>query len=180
MTRTGVAVPEPRVRPAEPVEQLDEPALDQAGIAGRVLGLDGEVERPSGVRDELEEPLEGQHPTAVDAQRVGVDAVVPGPEVELVELGQLEGRDDAAGVAGAVDPAVVDADEVTVGGQAYVALERIGARVDGPLVGGHRVLGRLGRGAPVRDHLDRSRPAREGRHIESHETTSSALKASRA
>ena len=35
-----------RVRPAEPVEQLDEPALDQAGIAGRVLGLDGELDGP--------------------------------------------------------------------------------------------------------------------------------------
>ncbi len=76
--------------------------------------------------------------------RVGVP-VHPGAEVERGQVRELQGRDGAAAVGGAVHPAVVDADQMAVRGEPYVALQPVGALFDGPAIGGQRVLGcRLG------------------------------------
>ena len=53
----------------------------------------------------------------------------------------------------AVDPAVVHADEVAVGGEADVALQPLGALVQRLDVGAERVLSRDVAGPPVSDHL---------------------------
>ncbi len=78
--------------------------------------------------------------------------VVPGPEVQLLQAGQVQLADDAAAVGGAVDGAVVHADQVAVPGQPDVALQAVGAGVDGSQVGGQGVLGDVAGGTPVGDH----------------------------
>ena len=87
ITRAG----ESGAGPADRVEQVDQPPLDQPGVPGRVLGLDGQVDRPVVVADRLQEPAQGQHPPGllVDLGRLVVEVgpgVLPGREVELVEL----------------------------------------------------------------------------------------------
>ena len=48
ITATGDAGPVRRLGQAEPVQQLDQPLLDQPGVPGRVLGLDQQPDRPAG------------------------------------------------------------------------------------------------------------------------------------
>ena len=68
-------------------------------------------------------------------------AGVPGAEVQLVELRQGVLADRATAVAGALQPAVVQADQVPVAGQPDVALQPVGALVDGAQVRAEGVLG---------------------------------------
>ena len=77
----------------------------------------------------------------------------PDREVELGQVGVLEGGDRALPVGRPVDPAVVDADRHTVGGQPDVALQRVSADLHGPPVRCERVLGEvLGRATVSHDH----------------------------
>ena len=61
-----------RSGPAEAGEQVDELLLDQAAVAGRVLGLDEQPHRPVGVGHQLQQPLQGEHPAVL--AEVGRDA----------------------------------------------------------------------------------------------------------
>ena len=55
MTRAGESAPaQPTV-----VEQVHQPPLDQTGVPGGVLGLDGQVHRPVVVPRRLQQPLAG-------------------------------------------------------------------------------------------------------------------------
>ena len=80
-------------------------------------------------------------------------ALLPGAPVQALERGQLERGDAADAVGGAVDPPVVDADQVPVGGQPDVALEGVGALVDRAQVGLERVLRLVPAGSSVGDDL---------------------------
>ena len=65
----------------------------------------------------------------VELGRLVVDVgprVLPPGEVQLVELGEVHRRDEAARGRRTPQVAVVDADQVAVGRQAHVALERLG------------------------------------------------------
>ena len=68
------------------------------------------------------------------------------------QVGQGLGGDDAPAVAGPIDPSIVHAHQVPVGGEADVALQAVGALLDGQLVGGQGVLRPQRAGAPVGDH----------------------------
>ncbi len=143
-------------------EQVDQAALDQSAVPGRVLGLDVQLDalavRRAPFERELQEPFQGQHgpPLGIGLdllpgrlqQRVAL-ARLPRGEVQRLEVGQLEGREHTAPVAGAVDPAVVHADQDPVAGQPNVALEGVGTLFQGQLVRTEGVLGVRGRGAPV-------------------------------
>jgi hypothetical protein len=84
--------------------------------------------------------------------------LLPGLEVPALELGQLQGRDDPAAAAGPVDAAVVHADQVSVGGQPDIALERVRAVGQRLLVRPQRVLGQQVARAAMGHHL-RTGPA---------------------
>jgi hypothetical protein len=91
----------------------------------KVLGLDGQVDVIV-VGDGVEEPAQRELLLFWSAQGLVVEVgprVLPGGGVELVELREVHRGDQAFRVRRPVDPAVVDADQVPVGGQAYVALE---------------------------------------------------------
>jgi hypothetical protein len=144
------------------LEHLRQPALDQRAVAGGVLGLDEDLDPPVGVRDQGQELAQRQQVRAVVPLDDVGDLVVrrgglplqllPGPPVQPLELGQLQGRHEAAAVGGPVDAPVVHAHQVTVGGEPDVALERVGADLDGLEVGGEGVLRLVGAGTPVRHH----------------------------
>lgn len=59
----------------------------------------------------------------------------------------------AASRAGAVDSAVVYADQGAVHGQTDIAFDRIGSLLNGPQVRGHRMLGLGVIGSTVGNHL---------------------------
>src|SRR5262249_43296712 len=71
---------------------------------------------------------------------------------EPVELGQAQCTDPTTPGAGALDRRIVVADELSVAGQPYIALDAVDARRHGPLVRGQRVLGQRRGTAPVREH----------------------------
>ena len=81
------------------------------------------------------------------------------PKSSAAQVGQVELGHHPATVRGAVDPAVVHADQVAVAGQPDVALQPVGALVDRPQVGAEGVLGQRVRGAAVRDDQRPARPA---------------------
>ena len=124
--------------PAQPnsSSSLDQASLDEAGVARRVLGLDGEVDVPVVVADHLEQPAQGQHLALVALGELGLvvevgPRVLPRRRVEVVELLQASSsRPRPRAFGGPVHPAVVHADEVAVGGQPDVALERVGTLVE--------------------------------------------------
>ena len=87
--------------------------------------------------------------------RGSVAPALPGAEVERRQLGELQGGDGAAAVGGAVDPPVVDADELAVRGQPDVALQGVRAVLDRLPVRGERVFGDVLGGSPMGDDLDR-------------------------
>ena len=150
--------------PAQPnvVEQLDQPPLDQAGVAGRVLGLDRQVDRAVVVGARSPAAGAGSAPCRGRGSTVGSlvvelgPRVLPGREVQLVELGELHrGDHPAACCAGTPQVAVVDADQVPVGGRAGRRTRGLGALVQGGEVGAQGVLGVVVAGPPVRDDLRR-------------------------
>ena len=147
-----------RAGPAEAVEHLDEGLLDQPAVAGRVLGLDEQAHVAAGVVDEAEQHLQGEHPTARPCgrprrrrgrgcrrasarrpSRAGRCARTRSRAVPGVR--RSSSLTDPAPVGGAVDGAVVHADQVPVAGHPDVALEPSAPPVDGPFVGGQGVLG---------------------------------------
>jgi hypothetical protein len=65
---------------------------------------------------------------------------MPGAEVEGIQLGQRLGADQAATVAGAVEPPIVYADQVPVAGEPDVALQPVGAFVQRAQVRTERML----------------------------------------
>lgn len=67
--------------------------------------------------------------------------LLPGAPVEPLQLCQLQRGDDAGAVRGAVHRAVVNADQVPVGGEPDVALQPVRADLDGVQIGRERVLG---------------------------------------
>ena len=144
--------------PAEVAQHLDQAALDQAAVPRRVLGLDRDLDRPLVVGHGLEQLAQGQHlvERLVAVRRLVVEVgprVLPGREVERVEVGEVHRRDDAAGARRTPEVAVVDAHQVAVGGQPDVALEGLGAGVEGRDVRAEGVLGRDVAGAAVRHDL---------------------------
>ena len=163
MTRAG----RPGAVPAEVLELLDQPLLHQAAVPGRVLGLDGHLHATVVVRHGLQQLAQGQHPVQrlVADRRLVVELgprVLPRRDVQLLELGELQGRDGVAPAGGTAQVAVVDADEVPVGGEPDVALEALGPGVECRDVRAQRVLGVLVAGASVGDDL--GAPGRAGTH----------------
>ena len=164
-----------RIGQAEPAQLGDDGLLDPPGVPGGVLGLDGQEDGPRAAGDQVQERGKGQDPARIVGQHVlagpGLEPPVgqptlpqrtagrarsavlrPGLEVVLAQVGQRLGRHHPPAIARAVDPAVVDADEVPVSGQANIALQAISTLVYGQLIGGEGVLGLLGAGTSVGDH----------------------------
>ena len=127
--------------PAQPnvVEQLHQATLDQPGVPGRVLGLDGQVDRPVVVA----------RPPPAAARRVStrrvcvVDARAPRRRGRPRGSSRTRSRARRAAASSIVettprplrdpvDAAVVHADQVPVGGQPDVALEALGAPCRAP------------------------------------------------
>jgi hypothetical protein len=129
-----------------------------------VLGLDRQPDGAGSGGDVLEQPVQREDQAVLDVRFVGdggdlvvgpagPEAGLPRPEVELLELVEPQGRDDAPPVGGAPHPAVVHAHEDAVPRHADVALDRVGTDDGGLAVGGQRVLRRFGRSAAVGDDL---------------------------
>lgn len=130
------------------------------------------------VRDQFEQPLQREDggvpavlwevlPVGLLVARLpGVAAVagLPGPEVEGGQVGELQRGDRAASVRRPVHAAVVDADEMAVGGQPYIAFEGVRTVLDRLLVGGQGVLGGLFGGSAMGDDLDPVLPC-EGHRV---------------
>ena len=86
-----------------------------------------------------------------DSVSPGRSAMLPRGPVELLEPGELQRRHDALAVGGAVDPAVVHADQVVVGGEPHVALDPVGARARTPCGRPAGCVGLLVAGAAMGD-----------------------------
>jgi hypothetical protein len=123
-----------------PAQRLDQAALHLGAVPGRVLGLDQQPDRPAAVPHRFQQPVEGEQPGEVGQFLVGREAGMPRAEVQHVELGQRLAADQAAAVAGAVEPAVVHADQVAVAGEPDVALEAVRPVLEGAQVGTQGVL----------------------------------------
>ncbi len=154
-------------RETVPAQHRHQLLLDQSRVPGRVLRLDQQAHLPVAVHHEFQQPFEREHladgrvPVRVEVDvpldeqlvRAGRQVVLPGAEVERVQVGQRAFAHQTASVGGAVQPAVVDADQMTVSGQPDVTLERVGAVANCLLVGRQRVFGDLRGGASVgNDH----------------------------
>ncbi|CUR60319.1 hypothetical protein NOCA2740003 [metagenome] len=144
--------------PPELPQQLDEAPLDQAAVAGRVLGLDRQLDVAVIVGHRLQQLAQREDAAELDVAVLGLvvevgPGILPGREVELVEVGQLHGGHDALGRRRPPQVAVVDADQVAVGGEPYVALERLGAHVERLEVGPEGVFGVLLARASMGDDL---------------------------
>ena len=87
------------------------------------------------------------------AQRLRSAAGPARAELELLQLGQVQGRDDAAAVRGVPDLPVVHADQDAVAGHPHVALDGVRADRGGLAVGRQGVLGGLRGRAAVGDDL---------------------------
>lgn len=139
---------------------MEQPFLDLSRPARGVLRLDGQLERPAGGADvvgQFEEPFQGEYGRELARHGVpvgGLLVVLPGTEVEGGEVGQFQGGDGAAAVGRAVHPAVVHTDELSVRGEADIALQGVRTVLDGLPVRGQGVLGGVVRGPAVRDDLD--------------------------
>ena len=99
MTRTGDSLP------AQPnsSSSCTRAPLDQTGIAGRVLGLDGQLHPPRVVGHGLEQATHREHLGHLGVAVRGLvvqltPRVLPGREVEVLEIGKLHGGDDAVGL----------------------------------------------------------------------------------
>src|SRR4051794_11999469 len=99
-----------------------------------MLRLDQQPDRSPGVVRRGQQPVESQYPHPATVADVvdrlllaivpavsGSRVRVPGAEVELVELFEGTGADQAAAVAYPVQAAVMDADKLAVAGQPDVA-----------------------------------------------------------
>ena len=142
MTRAGDPA---RSQPKSPSVSTSA-ALDEAAVAGRVLGLDRELHVPVVVGDRLQQLAQRQHlaDLGVALGRLVVELgprALPRREVELVQLGEVHRRHEPGRRRRTPQVAVVDAHEVAVGGQPDVALERVRALVERLHVGGEGVLG---------------------------------------
>ncbi len=134
-----------------------------------MLGLDGQFHPAPGVGDESEQPLQGEYGGRLAVLR-GVLPVgflvaplpglarLPGAEVQGGEIGELQGGDRAAAVGRTVDPTVVHAHQVAVGGEAHIALEGVRTVLDRFGVRGQGVLGGLLGGSSVGDDLNHMLP----------------------
>ena len=125
-------------------ERLDEALLDQPGVAGRVLGLDCQLDRAGRLGGQRSSRSRVSTPRSRDVGSLVVEVCprsLPGPPVERLQVSQLQRRHGPATVAGAVDPPVVHADQVPVGGEPDVALQAVGTVDERLSVGAQRVLG---------------------------------------
>ena len=126
--------------PAELLQHLDQPALDEARVAGRVLGLDGQLHRPvvvaavSSRRCRVSTPSRSGSRSGASSSRSAHGFFQDG-EVELGEVRELHRGDHGLGAGRPPQVAVVDADQVPVGGQPDIALECVGALLERREVG---------------------------------------------
>ena len=117
-------------------QQLDDAPLDQPGVPRGVLGLDRDLDRPVVVGDRLEQLAQRQHAVQLRVAVGGLvvevgPGVLPRREVELARGRRApSSRPRPRRLADAPQVAVVHADQVAVGGQPDVALERLGAGVE--------------------------------------------------
>ena len=148
----------------EPPQQLQQPRLDLPRPAGRVLGLDRQLDMALRAGHQFEQPLQGQHAAALGRVHLPVRRLIrvleppplllllPRPEVQRRQVGELQGGDRAAPVGRTVDTPVVYADQMAVGGEADVTLQCVRPVLDGLPVGGQGVFGDvLGRTAVGHD-----------------------------
>jgi hypothetical protein len=133
-----------------------------------MLGLDGQLHPAPRVGDQLQQPFQGEDGgrVAVLGPHLPVGLLVarvpglprrprlPGAEVEGRQVGQLQLGDRAAAVGRTVDAAVVDADEMAVRGQPYVAFEGVRTVLDRLAVRGQGVLGGILGSPAVGDDLN--------------------------
>lgn len=120
------------------MQQFQQALFDETAVAHRVFGLDEQPDRATPVEGEGEQLAQRE-------DRGGRSGVVPGPEVEFAQLGQRQLADRAAAVGGAVDGAVVHADEFVIAGEADVAFESVGTLGESEFVGAQGVLGPIPR-----------------------------------
>src|SRR5690606_9968824 len=80
-------------------------------------------------------------------------AVLPGTEVESGEIGELQRRHGTAAIGRTVDSTVVNTDQMTVGGQTYIAFERVRTVLDRFAIRGQGVFGGVLGGPAVCDDL---------------------------
>src|SRR6266508_1987887 len=119
-----------------------------------VLGLDQQPHLPPRLQRGVQQALQGEDARRASPHRAIQDQIVgrlgqprmPRAEVQLVELRQGVRADPATTVAGAFQPAVVQADQMAVAGQPHVAFEPVGTLGDRLQVGTERVLGLHRRG----------------------------------
>ncbi len=151
----GRVVRRRRVGQPEPPQELHQPLLDLSAPAGRVLGLDGELDGPPRVGDQLQEPFEGEDGGVLGVAPVrALPRVLPRAEVERRKIGEFQAGNRPAAVGGAVDAPVVHADEVAVRGEPHIALQGVRPVLYGLHVGGEGVFRRVLGRAAVGDHLD--------------------------
>ena len=165
MTVTCTGSSGARVGQAVPAQQRDQPALHARSRTGSGA-WSRSAAAPAGRRRSTASSSRSRVSSRVSSRvrlagrRSAGAARVPRAEVQRVQLGQRPGADPAAAVAGAVQPAVVHADQVPVAGQPDVALQAVGALVEGAQVRGEGVLGQRVRGAAVgEDQRRRPMPA---------------------
>lgn len=160
MTRTGDSAGETGAsRPKRFSSWSSRSSTWPAQRVGCLVSMASSTRRPH-VGDEFEQSLQGEDGGVRQAPGsvfpVGrLVAVLPGAEVQCGEFGELQGGDGSAAVGRPVHAAVVDTDEMAVGGQPYIALEGVRTVLDRLLVRGQRVLGGLFGGSAVGDDLDR-------------------------
>jgi len=133
------------------------PAFDVSGITSGVLGLDRQPDLAPTAHHDVDQPAKCQELVPLMVQvghlHLAVVSQLPGTEVQTLERGQLERGDQTLPVRGPADIAVMGTDQMGVGCEPHVALERVGALVDSAQVGLERVLWQVPAGSPVGDDL---------------------------
>ncbi|SKV81486.1 Uncharacterised protein [Mycobacteroides abscessus subsp. abscessus] len=76
---------------------------------------------------------------------------MPAAEIQCAQLAQCHLTDQTGPVRGAVDSAVVHTHQLSVPGEAHIALDSVGPLFEGKLIRRKGVLGPVRRRAPMRD-----------------------------
>ena len=134
-----------------PAQQPDQPALDVGAVReGCLVSMSSRTGRSAArTADSSRSRVSSRARSGSGGKSESSGGPVPRGEVERVQLGQGARADPAASVAGAVEAAVVHADQVPVAGQPDVALQPVGALVERAQVCGEGVLGQRRGGAAV-------------------------------